>query len=76
MCWSSWTVLEIKLWQIEALESNPDFKHAKRCKTMKKVKYAKFECLNMLHTPFYYLCGTLVCSLTSICRESDIRDYV
>jgi hypothetical protein len=42
----------VKSWRLEVLESNPDLKEAKRCKMMKKIKYARFECLNMLHTPF------------------------
>jgi hypothetical protein len=33
-CWSSWTTLEIKFWQLDALESNLVLKQAKRCKTM------------------------------------------
>jgi hypothetical protein len=36
---------------------------------MKKVKSAMFECLTMLHTPFYYVFGTLVCSLTQFVEK-------
>jgi hypothetical protein len=41
-----------KLCRLEDLESNPEIKQAKKGKTVKKVKYARFEYLNMLHTPF------------------------
>jgi hypothetical protein len=51
-CWRSWIALEIKLWQLDALESNSMLKHAKRCKTVKKVMYARFEYLTMMHTHF------------------------
>jgi hypothetical protein len=51
-CWSSWIALEIKSSRLEALEFNLELKQAKRSQTMKKVKYARFECLTRLHTPF------------------------
>jgi hypothetical protein len=44
--------IKSKLWQLEDLESNLDLKLAKKGKTVKNVKYARFECLNKLHTPF------------------------
>jgi hypothetical protein len=50
-CWSSWVAIKMKLCQLDDLESNPKLKQAKRRKTMKNVKYARFECLTMLHTP-------------------------
>jgi hypothetical protein len=34
------------------LESNTSLIEAKKWKSMKKVKYAWFECLDKLHTPF------------------------
>jgi hypothetical protein len=34
------------------LESNINLKQAKMGKTIKNVKYARFECSTMLHTPF------------------------
>jgi hypothetical protein len=51
-CWSSWIAIKIKLCKLDDLEFNPNLKHAKKGKTMKKVKYARFECLIKLHTPF------------------------
>jgi hypothetical protein len=35
----------------DGLESNIDLKLAKMGKTMKKVKYVRFECSTMLHRP-------------------------
>jgi hypothetical protein len=43
-CWTSWIATKIKLWQLDDFESNLDLKQAKKGKTMKKVKYAKFGC--------------------------------
>jgi hypothetical protein len=51
-CWSSWIALDIKLCQLGASESNSNLKHAKKEKSIKKVRYARFECLDKLHTPF------------------------
>jgi hypothetical protein len=44
--------IKFKLWQLEDLESNTELKQAKKGKTVKRVNYARFECLNMLHTLF------------------------
>jgi hypothetical protein len=51
-CWSSWTALKIKSSQLDSLEPNLDLKHDKKGKTMKNIKYVRFECLYILHTPF------------------------
>jgi hypothetical protein len=46
------------------LESNPDLKQAKKGKTIKKVKYARFEHLTKLHTPYIMHMALWFCSLT------------
>jgi hypothetical protein len=46
------------------LESNPDLKQAKKGKTMKKVKYARFEHLTKLHTSYTMHMALWSCSLT------------
>jgi hypothetical protein len=44
----------IKSWRLEVLDPNPTSNRSKlkRSKMVKKVNYVRFECLNMLHTPF------------------------
>jgi hypothetical protein len=42
----------IKSWRLRVSESNLNLNQAKRSKMVKRVKYARFECLTMLHTPF------------------------
>jgi hypothetical protein len=38
-----------KSWRLGVLESNIHLKQDKKGQTMKKFKYARFECLTMLH---------------------------
>jgi hypothetical protein len=42
----------IKSWRLGVLETNIDLNQAKKGETMKNVRYARFECLDKLHTPF------------------------
>jgi hypothetical protein len=54
----------VKSWRLGVLESNPELKHAKNGKTMKKVKYARFEHLTKLHIPSTMHVALRFCSLT------------
>jgi hypothetical protein len=54
----------VKSWRLGVLESNPNLKQVKKGKTMKKVKYARFEHLTKLHTPYTMHMALRFCSLT------------
>jgi hypothetical protein len=62
----------VKSWRLGLLESNPNLKQAKKSKTMKKVKYARFEHLNKLHTPYTMHMALWFCSLSMFVEKVSI----
>jgi hypothetical protein len=63
-------IMDIRL---GVLESNPKLKQAKRSKTMKKVKYARFLVSEHVAYTFYYAFDTLVCSLRWFIKKVPFR---
>ena len=56
--------IQINSSRLDGLESYINLKQAKKGKTMKKVKYVRFECLTKLYTPSIMHMALWCCSLT------------